>query len=61
MADKAVTKESIKKAQANSKSNSQQDLVEVEIIKDGSYYKKGDKDKVHPTLAEILKEKGLIK
>lgn len=61
MADKAVTKESIKKAQSNVKSTSQQDLVEVEIIKDGSFYKKGQKDKVHPTVAEILKAKGLTK
>lgn len=61
MADKAITKESVKKAQARSKSNSQHDLVDVEIIKDGSFYKKGQKDKVHPTVAEILKEKGLVK
>lgn len=60
MADKAVTKESIKKAQANSKSKSQHDLVDIEIKKDGSFYKKGDKDKVHPTVAEILKERGLL-
>lgn len=61
MADKAVTKDSIKKSQANAKSKSQKDVVEVEIIKDGNFYKKGQKDMVHPTLAEILREKGLIK
>ena len=60
MAEKSVTSESIKKVQAKSKSKSQGDLVDVEIIKDGSFYKKGDKDKVHPSLAEILKVKGLI-
>ena len=61
MAEKSVTSESIKKVQAKSTSKSQADLVDVEIIKDGSFYKKGDKDRVHPSLAEILREKGLIK
>lgn len=51
----------IMKAQANYKGNSMHDLVDVEIIMDGSFYKKGDKDRVHPSLAEILKQKGLIK
>lgn len=55
------TKDSIIKSQAKAKSNSQADLVDVEIIADGSFYKKGQKDKVHPTVAEILKAKGLIK
>ena len=59
--DKKGTKEEIIKSQANSKSKSQHDLVEVEIIKDGDFYKKGDKDNVHPSLAEILRAKGLIK
>lgn len=56
-----ATKEGIIKSQAKSKSKSQIDTVEVEIIKDGSFYKKGDKDTVHPATAEILKAKGLIK
>lgn len=61
MADESkFTKSSIVKSQANYKGNSHFDLVEVTIIKDGSYYKKGDVDKVHPTTAAILKEKGLI-
>jgi len=59
MADKG-TKSEIVKSQADYKGNSHFDLVEVEIIKDGSFYKKGDKDKVHPSLAAILKAKGLI-
>lgn len=59
--DKAVTKDSIVMAQTSYKGNSQAELVEVEIIKDGSFYKKGQKDNVHPTVAAILKEKGLIK
>jgi len=54
-------REDIVKSQAEYKGNSHFDLVEVEIIKDGDYYKEGDKDKVHPTLAAILKAKGLIK
>jgi len=54
------TKESIIKSQANYKGNSAHDLVEVKIIADGSFYKKGDTDKVHPATAEILKAKGLI-
>jgi len=58
---KAVTKDSIVMAQTSYKGNSQSELVEVEIIKDGSFYKKGQKDNVHPTVAAILKEKGLIK
>ena len=57
----AVTTESIQKAQADYKGDSHFDLVEVEIIKDGSFYKKGDKDKVHPTMELILKAKGLVK
>lgn len=56
-----MTKGKIIKAQAKSKSNSQFDTVKVEIIKDGSFYKKGDKDEVHPATAEILRAKGLIK
>lgn len=59
MAEKG-TKSEIVKSQADYKGNSHFDLVEVEIVKDGDYYKKGDKDKVHPSLAAILKAKGLI-
>lgn len=55
-----ATKASIVKSQAGYKGNSHFDLVEVEILKDGDFYKKGDKDQVHPSLAAILKEKGLI-
>lgn len=58
--EKKITKSEVVKSQANYKGNSHFDLVEIEIIKDGSYYKKGDKDKVHPSLAAILKAKGLI-
>jgi len=50
----------IVKSQASYKGNSHFDYVDIEITKDGSYYKKGDKDRVHPTLAAILKAKGLI-
>ena len=58
--EKKVTKSDIVKSQADYKGNSHFDFVAVEIIKDGSFYKKGDKDKVHPTMAAILKAKGLI-
>jgi len=51
----------IRKSQANYKGNTHFDLVKVEIVKDGSFYKKGDTDEVHPTVAEILKAKGLVK
>lgn len=61
MAEKAITKESVKKSQTNANSKKQSDLIEIEIVKDGNFYKKGQKDRVHPSLAEILKEKGLIK
>lgn len=57
---KNATKESLVKSQASYKGNSHFDFVDVTIVKDGDYYKKGDKDRVHPTLAAILKEKGLI-
>lgn len=59
MAEKS-TKSEIVKSQADYKGNSHFDYVDVEIVKDGSYYKKGDKDRVHPSLAAILKVKGLI-
>lgn len=50
----------VRKSQADYKGNSHFDLVDVEIVKDGDFYKKGDKDRVHPSLAAILKQKGLI-
>lgn len=55
-----ATRESIVKSQAGYKGNEHSDLVKVKIIKDGDFYKKGDEDIVHPSLALILKEKGLI-
>lgn len=61
MAENKATKDAIVKSQANSKSKSQHDLVEVTMIKDSRYYKKGQTDKVHPSVAEIFKTKGLIK
>ena len=33
---------------------------EVTIIEDGSFYKKGQTDTVHPSLAAILRAKGLV-
>lgn len=57
----AMTTETLQKAQTEYTGNSHFDTVEVEIVKDGSFYKKGDKDTVHPTMAAILKAKGLIK
>lgn len=68
--EKAVTTTSVqtddkanaetRKAQADYKGNSHFDLVEIVIVKDGDFYVKGQKDSVHPTLAAILKQKGLI-
>lgn len=70
-AEKAVTTAAIvtdekanaktRESQADYKGNSHFDLVDIEIVKEGSFYKVGQKDKVHPTLAAILKSKGLIK
>ena len=57
---KRFSREEIVKSQADYKGNSHFDYVDIEIVKDGEYYKKGDKDRVHPTLAAILKKKGLI-
>ena len=57
---KTLNRESIVKSQSDYKGNSHFDLVKVTIVKDGDFYKKGDTDEVHPTLAAILKEKGLI-
>lgn len=56
-----MTTETLQKSQAEYTGNSHFDLVDVEIVKDGNFYKKGDTDKVHPTMALILKAKGLIK
>lgn len=52
--------ETIVKSQANYKGNSAHDLVKVTFIADGSFYKKGDTDIVHPATAELFKAKGLI-
>lgn len=57
---KPMSNESTVVAQADYKGDSHFDLIDVEIVKDGDYYKKGDKDRVHPTTAAILKAKGLI-
>lgn len=57
---KKESKEAIVKSQAEYEGNSHFDLVKVTILKDGDYYKEGDVDEVHPTLAAILKAKGLI-
>ena len=57
---KAVTNESVKLAQAEYTGESQQDTVEVKIIKANAYYKVDDTDNVHPTVAMIMQEKGLI-
>lgn len=55
-----IQPEDVRKAQANYQGNDILDLVEITIEKDNKYYKKGAKDIVHPTTAEILKAKGLI-
>lgn len=57
---KPMSTESIVLAQTDYKGNSHFDTEEVEIIADGNYYKKGQKDTVHPSLAAILREKGLV-
>lgn len=59
MADKG-TKSEIVKSQADYKGNSHFDYVDIEIIKDSNHYKKGDKDRIHPSLAAAFKAKGLI-
>ncbi|MCY7291341.1 MAG: hypothetical protein LH615_04080 [Ferruginibacter sp.] len=58
--NKKVTTESIVKSQVSYEGNSHFDYVDVTIVENGDFYKKGDKDRVHPSLAAILKEKGLI-
>lgn len=52
--------ENLRKSQAGYKGNDHSDRVDITILKDGNFYKKGQKDSVHPSLAAILKEKGLI-
>lgn len=54
------TREGIMKSQTEYKGDSHFDYVDITIIKDGDFYKRGDKDRVHPSLAAILKAKGLI-
>lgn len=67
--EKAVTTASVMTAheqqltvqsQAAYKGDSHFDLVEVTIVKDGKFYKEGQKDFVHPATAAILEHKGLI-
>lgn len=52
--------EELRLAQADYKGNSHFDIVEIKIVKDGDFYVKGQIDQVHPSLAAILKKKGLI-
>lgn len=59
--EKAITKEALVKSQSDYKGNSHFDLEDIKIIKDGDFYQAGDTDSVHPTLALILRAKGLIK
>jgi hypothetical protein len=58
--EKKGTKSELVKSQANYKGNSHFDYVDITIIKDGDFYKKGDKDRVHPATAAIFLAKGLI-
>lgn len=51
-----VTKES----QAKYEGNHHMDKVEVTINQETPYYKKGQKDTVHPTTALIFESKGII-
>lgn len=55
-----IMRSDIVKSQADYKGNQHSDLVVVEIIADGAHVKKGQKKIVHPTMAAILKKKGLI-
>lgn len=54
------TKEALIKSQSNYTGNSHFDYVDITIITDGDFYKEGDKDRVHPSMAYILQNKGLI-
>lgn len=58
--EKKGTKSSIVKSQAEYTGNSHFDYVDVIIIKDSDFYKKGDTDRLHPATAAIFKAKGLI-
>lgn len=49
-----------KAAQSEYKGNHHMDKVEVTINQKTKYYKKGQKDTVHPTVALIMQEKGII-
>lgn len=51
---------SVKAAQAAYEGNHHMDKVEVTINQKTQYYKKGQKDTVHPTVALIFEEKGII-
>lgn len=53
-------RETLQKSQANYKGNSHSDLVKVKIIADGKHVKAGQEKIVHPTMAQLLKAKGLI-
>jgi preprotein translocase subunit SecF len=50
----------IRASQAEYKGNHHMDKVTVKIIKNTKYYKKGQSDTVHPTVAAIMKQKGII-
>lgn len=52
--------ENTRKSQAAYEGNHHMDKVEVTINQKTKYYKKGQKDTVHPTLALIMEEKGII-
>jgi len=55
-----ATKAELVKSQADYKGNSHFDLVKVTILKDTDFYKEGDTDTIHPTLAAIFKKQGII-
>lgn len=52
--------ENVRKSQAKYTGNHHMDKVEVTISEKTKYYKKGQKDTVHPTVAQIMQEKGII-
>jgi len=52
--------ENTRKSQAGYEGNHHMDKVEVTINQKTKYYKKGQKDTVHPTVALIMQEKGII-
>lgn len=56
---KAITTEELQKSQAEYKGNDLFELVEVTFEEDSKYYKKGQKDVVHPATAKVFKAKGL--